>query len=92
MTNVHLGFLTVIECARDGFVGGLLILNQLGRPLEFHCSVPVRPNRAQEILYGPTLCGFLCGERKQRKARETRDQTSSRHFKLPLVKQAIFRA
>ena len=33
-----------------------------GRPLEFHCTAPIKPNRAQEILYGPTLESFLYGE------------------------------
>jgi hypothetical protein len=30
--------------------------------LEFHCTAPIKPNRAQEILYGPTLNAFLYGE------------------------------
>ena len=30
-----------------------------GRPIEFHCTAPVLPNRAQEILYGKTLPSFL---------------------------------
>jgi hypothetical protein len=30
--------------------------------LEFHCTLPVKPTRAQNILYGPTLVDFLCGE------------------------------
>lgn len=58
-----IGFLTVTRDAEHGFFGGYLILNSLGRPLEFHCTAPVRPNRAQEILYGPTLEPYLCGER-----------------------------
>ncbi|MGA2797402.1 MAG: hypothetical protein ABSE63_07490 [Thermoguttaceae bacterium] len=33
-----------------------------GRPLEFHCTAPIKPNRAQEILYGPTLEAFIYGE------------------------------
>ena len=33
-----------------------------GRPLEFHCTAPIKPNRAQQILYGPTLESFLYGE------------------------------
>jgi hypothetical protein len=57
-----LGFLTVVEHAELGWTGGYLVLNLLGRPLEFHCTAPVRPNRAQEILYGPTLKAFLFGE------------------------------
>jgi len=57
-----LGFLTVVENEELGLIGGYLLLNASGRPLEFHCTAPVKPNRTQEILYGPTLRPFLCGE------------------------------
>jgi hypothetical protein len=57
-----IGFLTVVEDAEAGWTGGLLVLNAAGRPLEFHCTAPIRPNRAQEILYGPTLRPFVYGE------------------------------
>lgn len=57
-----LGFFTITEQADWGIVGGLLVLNASGRPLEFHCTAPLKPNRAQEILYGPTLRPFLYGE------------------------------
>ena len=47
-TNVGaLGFLTVLEHEHLGLVGGYLILNTAGRPLEFHCTAPVKPNRAR---------------------------------------------
>ncbi|HUY32801.1 MAG TPA: hypothetical protein VMV69_08465 [Pirellulales bacterium] len=57
-----LGFLTVVGHEPLGLFGGYLVLNHNGRPLEFHCTTPVKPNRAQEILYGPTLEPFLYGE------------------------------
>ncbi len=57
-----IGFLTVVEHARHGLFGGYLVVNSAGRPLEFHCTAPVKPNRAQEILYGPTLRPYLYGE------------------------------
>jgi hypothetical protein len=57
-----MGFLTVVEHQQYGLFGGYLILNMAGRPLEFHCTAPIKPNRAQEILYGPTLQSFLYGE------------------------------
>jgi hypothetical protein len=57
-----MGFLTVVEHSQYGLFGGYLILNTAGRPLEFHCTAPIKPNRAQEILYGPTLAPFLYGE------------------------------
>ena len=57
-----IGFFSVVEQAEYGLFGGYLILNVSGRPLEFHCTAPVKANRAQEILYGPTLKPFLYGE------------------------------
>lgn len=57
-----IGFLTVVSDDAQGLFGGYLVLNLLGRPLEFHCTVPIKPNRAQEILYGPTLAPYLYGE------------------------------
>ncbi len=61
-SGTALGFLTVLDHPQHGLFGGYLVLNSAGRPLEFHCTAPVKPNRAQEILYGPTLESFLYGE------------------------------
>lgn len=60
--QLRLGFLTAIHLENRGHVAGLLVTNKYGRPLEFQCTAPVRPNRAQELLYGPTLVPFLLGE------------------------------
>lgn len=60
--ETSLGFLTVLRQPEFGLCGGYLVLNPLGRPLEFHCTAPIQANRAQEILYGPTLEEFLFGE------------------------------
>src|SRR4029077_1762342 len=57
----NLGFLTVLHEA-SGFLGGYLVTNLWGRPLEFRLSTAVQPNRVQQILYGPTLPGYVCGE------------------------------
>ena len=57
-----LGFLTVLEHAQHGLMGGYLVLNPSGRPLEFHCTAPIKPNRAQQILFGPTLEPYIYGE------------------------------
>lgn len=57
-----LGFLTIVENTDLGLIGGYLLLNAAGRPLEFHCTAPVKANRTQEILYGPTLKPYLYGE------------------------------
>ena len=60
--QVSLGFITVVDHDELGCIGGYLILNLGGRPLEFHCTAPVRANRAQQILYGISLKPFLYGE------------------------------
>lgn len=60
--NTSLGFLTVVASDEHGLFGGYLVLNGIGRPLEFHCTAPVKPNRAQEILFGNTLEPYLYGE------------------------------
>lgn len=57
-----LGFLTVIDHNQYGLIGGYLVLNVLGRPIEFHITLPIQPTRAQKILYGDSLKPFLYGE------------------------------
>lgn len=61
-SSQNIGFLSVCEHEAQGLFGGYLILNASGRPLEFHCTAPIRPSRAQEILYGATLQAYLYGE------------------------------
>jgi hypothetical protein len=56
------GYLSAVYSAEHGYFGGYLIISPLGRPLEFHCTAPVLPSRAQQILYGPTLEPYLLGE------------------------------
>jgi hypothetical protein len=56
------GYLSALELPDHGFFGGYLVISPLGRPLEFHCTAPIRPSRAQQILYGPTLEPYLLGE------------------------------
>jgi hypothetical protein len=58
----NLGFITVIDHPQHGLIGGYLVLNQAGRPLEFHCTNPIRPSKTQEILFGVALEPFLYGE------------------------------
>jgi hypothetical protein len=55
---LKLGFLSVLE-EPGGYVGGYLVTNAWGRPLEFRISNPVQPNRVQQILYGDTLRPYI---------------------------------
>ncbi len=57
----NLGFLTVVQ-EPSGYLGGYLVTNLWGRPLEFRLSSAVQPNRVQQILYGGTLQAYLCAD------------------------------
>ena len=57
--DTQFGFIQINKVPDVGHCGGLLMLNSLGRPIEFHCTAPVRENRAQRILYGKTYDSFL---------------------------------
>lgn len=57
-----IGFYSVEHSDHLGWIGGYLLLNASGRPLEFHCTLPIRPSRTHEILYGASLRQHLVGE------------------------------
>jgi len=58
---LNVGFLTVVHEA-SGYLGGYLVTNLWGRPLEFRLSTAVQPNRVQQILYAGTLQPYICAD------------------------------
>lgn len=50
----------------EGHIGAVLVVDGKGIPLEFRCTVPVRPSAAQTALYGAAIQNFvafeLCGQ------------------------------
>ena len=60
--DATIAYFTVVDDERTGWTGGMLVLDRAGRPLEFQCTLPVRPTRAHEILFGPTLRSHLIGQ------------------------------
>jgi hypothetical protein len=59
--TLNLGFLTVLQDA-GGYLGGYLVTNQWGRPLEFRLSSAVQPNRVHKVLYAGTLQPYICAD------------------------------
>ncbi len=57
--------------------GGILVVDDVGTPLEFRCTSPVRPNPTQKVLYGenldPHMLIELMGKPLLRSLRETYD-------------------
>src|SRR3954447_2047862 len=60
-TPLNLGFLTVLQ-ENGSYLGGYLVTNAWGRPLEFRLSSAVQPNKVQQILYASTLVPYVCGD------------------------------
>ena len=50
----------------EGHIGAALVVDTKGIPLEFRCSVPVRPSAVQTALYGAPIRDYiafnLCGQ------------------------------
>jgi hypothetical protein len=61
LATLNLGFLTILH-EPSGYLGGYLVTNCWGRPLEFRLSTAVQPNRVQQILYGSTLQPYICAD------------------------------
>jgi hypothetical protein len=59
--NSSLGFLTIVQ-ENNGYLGGYLVTNLWGRPLEFRLTTAVQPSRIQLILYGGTLEPYVCAD------------------------------
>jgi len=57
----NLGFLTILR-EGTGYLGGYLVTNLWGRPVEFRLSSAVQPNRIQQILYGQSLENYICAD------------------------------
>jgi hypothetical protein len=60
-SSTSLGFLTIVH-EPSGYLGGYLVTNLWGRPLEFRLSSAVQPSRVQQILYGATLQTYICAD------------------------------
>jgi hypothetical protein len=56
---LNVGFLTILQ-EPTGYLGGYLVTNTWGRPLEFRLSTAVQPNRVHQILYAETLKPYIC--------------------------------
>ena len=54
-----IGYLEVVLAEPLGYVGGVLVADAFGLPLEFRHTMPVRPTKLQRALYGSALDRYL---------------------------------
>jgi hypothetical protein len=61
--KTRLGFLGYMEFDNaTAYRGAILITDEWGKPLEFRCTAPVKPNAVQRTLYGQTLMPHILVE------------------------------
>ncbi len=62
MAEPKLGYIDIHKAGRGDYMGGVLITDRLGIPLEFRHTEPVSPSKVQQVLYGRALDRFLKSE------------------------------
>lgn len=54
-----IGYLDVQAFDASGYIGGLLVVDEFGLPVEFRHSIALRPTKLQRTLYGESLDRYL---------------------------------
>lgn len=57
--KIHIGYLTSTAIADNVYMGGAMVTDAFGLPLEFRYTEPVRATRLQKILYGDVLEQYI---------------------------------
>lgn len=58
----HLAFVILADVEDGVLRGGILVTDAYGKPVEFRCTSPIRPNAVQRALYGGTLMPHIAVE------------------------------
>lgn len=62
-TPIRIAFLGYLDLDKgSAYRGGILVTDEWGKPVEFRCTAPVRPNPVQRTLYGQTLLPHIAVE------------------------------
>lgn len=51
--------IVIADEARASYVGGIMVADGRGLPVEFRYTQPIRPSRLQRVLYGGALDGYV---------------------------------
>lgn len=60
--KLALGYVLSLSVAEDVFMGGAMVTDAYGLPLEFRYTEPVRATKLQRILYGDVLEKYIHGD------------------------------
>ena len=59
MSEYKIGYIDIYRSGRDEYMGGVLITDRLGIPVEFRHTESVSPTKVQQVLYGRALEKFI---------------------------------
>lgn len=59
MKDAKIGYLISLTLEDNYYLGGFMITDQYGIPLEFKYTEPIKPTKIQKILYGSALEKYL---------------------------------
>ena len=60
--KLNLGYVLSLSVAEDVFIGGAMVTDGAGLPLEFRYTEPVRATKLQRLLYGDVLEKYIHGD------------------------------
>ena len=59
MADIRMGYIDIYRSGKNDFLGGVLITDRLGIPVEFRHTETVSPTKVQQVLYGRALERFI---------------------------------
>ncbi len=60
--DARLGYLLVTTPIPNVYIGGLMVVDSRGLPVEFRYTEPIQPTKIQQILYGSVLGRYIKNE------------------------------
>jgi hypothetical protein len=84
--DLKLGYLMVTSPVPNVYIGGLMVTDARGLPVEFRYSEPIQPTKIQQVLYGQVLSAYI----KREVILETLLKSMESRFKCLLVEDEHF--
>jgi hypothetical protein len=81
MKDIKLGYLMVTSPIPNVYIGGLMVTDTRGLPVEFRYTEPIQPTKIQQVLYGQVLSAYI----KREVILETLLKSMEAKFKCLLV-------
>lgn len=62
LDDIRLGYLLIASPLPNVYLGGAMVTDGRGLPMEFRYTEPIQPTKIQQILYGQALGAYIKGE------------------------------